>query len=119
MVNKQFCLSVETLDWQATIDLYDRLTTLAQDTEEGLDSDATLRIGGRSLIVAQTTSNVAESAVLSTSVVALVILGMLVGTHNSTEEFQTRSWKRFRFMDSSHDGCWMGLRYYGLYRIPN
>ena len=76
----------ETLDWQATIDLYDRLTTLAQDTEEGLDSDATLRIGGRSLIVAQTTSNVAESAVLSTSVVALVILGMLVGIHTTRQK---------------------------------
>ena len=76
----------ETLDWQATIDLYDRLTTLAQDTEGALDSDATLRIGGRSLIVAQTTSNVAESAVLSTSVVALVILGMLVGIHTTRQK---------------------------------
>ncbi len=76
----------ETLDWQATIDLYDRLTLAAQSTEDSLESDATLRIGGRSLIVAQTTSDVAESAVISTSVVAFVILGMLVGIHTTRQK---------------------------------
>ena len=76
----------ETLDWQATIDLYDRLTAAAQGTEDAIESDATLRIGGRSLIVAQTTSDVAESAVLSTSVVAFVILGMLVGIHTTRQK---------------------------------
>jgi predicted RND superfamily exporter protein len=76
----------ETLDWQATIDLYDRLSASTQITEDSLDSDATLRIGGRSLIVAQTTSDVAESAVLSTSVVAFVILGMLVGIHTTRQK---------------------------------
>jgi predicted RND superfamily exporter protein len=76
----------ETLDWQATIDLYDRLSASTQLTEDSLDSDATLRIGGRSLIVAQTTSDVAESAVLSTSVVAFVILGMLVGIHTTRQK---------------------------------
>ena len=76
----------ETLDWQATIDLYDRLTAAAQGTEDTIESDATLRIGGRSLIVAQTTSDVAESAVLSTSVVAFVILGMLVGIHTTRQK---------------------------------
>ena len=76
----------ETLDWQATIDLYDRLTLTLQDTEDSLDSDATLRIGGRSLIVAQTSADVAESAVISTSVVALVILGMLVGIHTTRQK---------------------------------
>jgi predicted RND superfamily exporter protein len=76
----------ETLDWQATIDLYERLSASTQITEDSLDSDATLRIGGRSLIVAQTTSDVAESAVLSTSVVAFVILGMLVGIHTTRQK---------------------------------
>ncbi len=76
----------ETIDWQATIDLYDRLTLALQDAEDSLENDATLRIGGRSLIVAQTSADVAESAVISTSVVAFVILGMLVGIHTTRQK---------------------------------
>mgnify|MGYP001236649099 CR=1 FL=1 len=76
----------ETLDWQATIDLYDRLLVLLADTESTLEGDVELRVGGRSLIVAQTTANVADSAVLSTSVVAFVILGMLVAIHTTRQK---------------------------------
>ena len=76
----------ETLDWQATIDLYERLSLALDDTEDSLEGDANLRIGGRSLIVAQTTSDVAESAVLSTSVVAFVILAMLVAIHTTRQK---------------------------------
>jgi predicted RND superfamily exporter protein len=71
----------ETLDWQATIDLNDRMIDALENAEGELDSDATLRVGGRSLILAQTTSDVADSAILSTGIVAVVILFMLVGIH--------------------------------------
>jgi predicted RND superfamily exporter protein len=72
----------ETLDWQATIDLNDRMITALQEAEEGLEGEAQLRVGGRSLILAQTTSDVADSAILSTGIVAGVILVMLVGIHS-------------------------------------
>ncbi|MDA8556597.1 hypothetical protein N9K73_04435, partial [Candidatus Poseidoniales archaeon] len=38
----------ETLDWQATIDLNDRMIDALKNAEGELDSDATLRVGGRS-----------------------------------------------------------------------
>ena len=72
----------ETLDWQATIDLNERLIDALTAAEDEVESDATLRVGGRSLILAQTTSDVADSAILSTGIVAGVILLMLVGIHS-------------------------------------
>ena len=72
----------ETLDWQATIDLNERMIDALTAAEDELESDATLRVGGRSLILAQTTSDVADSAILSTGIVAGVILLMLVGIHS-------------------------------------
>jgi predicted RND superfamily exporter protein len=71
----------ETLDWQATIDLNQRMIDALDAAEDGLEGDAELRVGGRSLILAQTTSDVADSAILSTGIVAVVILLMLVGIH--------------------------------------
>ena len=53
-----------------------------ESAEEGLEGDANLRVGGRSLILAQTTSDVADSAIMSTGIVAVVILMMLVGIHS-------------------------------------
>ena len=50
--------------------------------DRGLEGDANLRVGGRSLILAQTTSDVADSAIMSTGIVAVVILMMLVGIHS-------------------------------------
>lgn len=72
----------ETLDWQATIDLNQRMIDSLESAEEGLEGDANLRVGGRSLILAQTTSDVADSAIMSTGIVAVVILMMLVGIHS-------------------------------------
>ena len=72
----------ETLDWQATIDLNERMLDALNAAEDELESDASLRFGGRSLILAQTTSDVADSAILSTGIVAGVILLMLVGIHS-------------------------------------
>ena len=72
----------QTLDWQATIDLNQRMIDSLESAEEGLEGDANLRVGGRSLILAQTTSDVADSAIMSTGIVAVVILMMLVGIHS-------------------------------------
>ncbi|MDG1559039.1 MAG: MMPL family transporter, partial [Candidatus Poseidoniaceae archaeon] len=76
----------ETLDWQATIDLNNRMIDALGTAEDELESDATLRVGGRSLILAQTTSDVADSAILSTGIVAVVILLMLVGIHTVRQQ---------------------------------
>ena len=61
---------------------------LAQSIEAALDElsdeiggDYTLRLSGRALINAQTTSDVATASVQSTGIVAVVILFMLVGIH--------------------------------------
>ncbi len=67
-----------TLDWQATVDLTEEIETTLSGVEK--DQEAVeLRISGRSLINAQTTSDVAEASIVSTTVVAAVILFMLIG----------------------------------------
>ena len=70
-----------TLDWQATVDLDARINELLQQTEEEFTDEGDLRLSGRSLINAQTTSDVAASSIQSTAIVAIVILVMLVSIH--------------------------------------
>ena len=73
---------LDTLDWAATVELAESieeaLNALADDTD-----GFTLRLSGRSLINAQTTSDVASASIESTAIVAVVILFMLVGIHTS------------------------------------
>ena len=67
-----------TLDWKATVDLTEELEAML----DVLQSDQTvveLQLSGRSLINAQTTSDVATASIQSTTIVAIVILFMLVG----------------------------------------
>ena len=71
-----------TLDWQATVDLNDRIEELLSQVEGEIPDDGTLKVSGRSLINAQTTSDVAASSVQSTAIVAIVILVMLVSIHS-------------------------------------
>ena len=71
-----------TLDWKATVDLTKRIENIMSDTEENMPDDGILRISGRSLINAQTTSDVAKSSIQSTAIVAMVILIMLVSIHS-------------------------------------
>ena len=66
-----------TLDWQATVDLTDEIETMLANVQHE-QSVVELRISGRSLINAQTTSDVAQASILSTTVVATVILLMLI-----------------------------------------
>ena len=75
-----------TLDWQATVDLTERIEQLLSDTELQIPDDGTLRVSGRSLINAQTTSDVAASSIQSTSIVAIVILVMLVSIHSFRQQ---------------------------------
>lgn len=70
-----------TLDWQATVDLDARINELLQLIEVQFTDDGELRLSGRSLINAQTTSDVAASSIQSTAIVAIVILIMLVSIH--------------------------------------
>ena len=71
-----------TLDWQATVDLNERIEELLSQVEGEIPDDGTLKVSGRSLINAQTTSDVAASSIQSTAIVAIVILVMLVSIHS-------------------------------------
>ena len=71
-----------TLDWQATVDLNDRIEQILDEVEQEIPDDGKLRVSGRSLINAQTTSDVAASSIQSTALVAIVILVMLVSIHS-------------------------------------
>ena len=68
-----------TLDWQATADFESDLSANLADIADESDGDFTVQLSGRSLILAQVTADVADSAVISTGTVAAVILLMLVG----------------------------------------
>ena len=67
--------SAATLDWSDTVEYEGRLTTAL----DGLDTEGEVGIAGRPLILAQVTEGVASAAVMSTGIVATVILIMLVG----------------------------------------
>ena len=68
-----------TLDWQATADFETELSDDLADLAKDSDGDFTVQLSGRSLILAQVTADVADSAILSTGTVAGVILLMLIG----------------------------------------
>ncbi len=68
-----------TLDWQATADFESDLSSDLSDLAKESDGEFTVKLSGRSLILAQITADVADSAILSTGTVAGVILLMLVG----------------------------------------
>jgi len=65
-----------TLDWSATSEFESELSSSLSNEAE--NTDFILRVSGRSLILAQITSDVADAATLSTTIVAGVILVMLL-----------------------------------------
>jgi len=73
----------DTLDWASTVDLAESIEAALADLEDEIGDGFTLRLSGRSLINAQTTSDVASASVQSTAIVAVVILFMLVGIHSA------------------------------------
>ena len=73
----------DTLDWAATVDLAESIEAALADLEGDIGEEFTLRLSGRSLINAQTTSDVASASVQSTAIVAVVILFMLIGIHTT------------------------------------
>ena len=75
-----------TLDWGATVAFESELSENLSQLEEERGSEYIIRISGRSLIVAQITEDVAESAVISTVTVAGVILVMLVGINTARQK---------------------------------
>jgi len=68
-----------TLDWKATVDFQETLTSALDTIAEQGGNEYNIRLSGRSLILAQITEDVADSAILSTVTVAGVILVMLIG----------------------------------------
>ena len=83
-----------TLDWQATVDLTQRIEDLLAQTEESFPQEGELRVSGRSLINAQTTSEVAASSIQSTAIVAIVILIMLIAIHTTRQKDITQGFAR-------------------------
>jgi len=71
----------ETLDWAATVAFAERMDASLVDMSQNIDDDFSLSLSGRSLIQAQTTSDVANASIQSTAIVAIVILLMLTSIH--------------------------------------
>ena len=71
----------DTLGWSATVDLAESIEATLNELSTEAGDGFTLRLSGRALINAQTTSDVASASVQSTGIVAFVILFMLVGIH--------------------------------------
>lgn len=71
----------DTLGWSATVDLAESIEATLEELSNDAGDGFTLRLSGRALINAQTTSDVASASVQSTGIVAVVILVMLVGIH--------------------------------------
>ena len=106
-----------TLDWQATVDLNDRIEQILDEVEQEIPDDGKLRVSGRSLINAQTTSDVAASSIQSTALVAIVILVMLVSIHSYRQRFNSGTLQRCSLMDSANDGCLLGVWNHGIHRL--
>jgi predicted RND superfamily exporter protein len=75
-----------TLDWGATVIFEGELSDALSQLEGDMPGDYSIRISGRSLITAQITADVADSAVISTATVAGVILVMLVGINTARQK---------------------------------
>ena len=67
-----------TLDWQDTADFESALSFELEKLAKDSGGDFKVQLSGRSLILAQITADVADSAILSTGTVAGVILLMLI-----------------------------------------
>ena len=76
----------DTLGWGATVELAESIEATLEDLSNDAGDAFTLRLSGRALINAQTTSDVASASVQSTGIVAFVILFMLVGIHTVRNE---------------------------------
>jgi len=75
-----------TLDWEATAEFESELSDSLSSLEDDRVGEYSIQISGRSLILAQVTADVADSAVLSTATVAGVILIMLVGINTARQK---------------------------------
>ena len=75
-----------TLDWQDAVDFESELSSRLSDVSEINDNNFEAKISGRSLILAQVTADVADSAVISTATVAGVILFMLIAINSVRQQ---------------------------------
>lgn len=71
-----------TLDWQDAVDFEVSLSEKLADVTEDHQGNFDAKLSGRSLILAQVTADVADSAVISTATVAGVILLMLISINS-------------------------------------
>jgi predicted RND superfamily exporter protein len=83
-----------TLDWQSTADFESLLSSELSILTKDYNDKYSIQLSGRSLILAQITADVADSAILSTATVAGVILIMLVGINTVRQQNLTRGFAR-------------------------
>ncbi|GIS27358.1 MAG: hypothetical protein CM15mP128_1170 [Methanobacteriota archaeon] len=73
----------ETAAWDEVVAFAENTAEALDDAEEDLEGTQELALAGRSLVNAQTTADVASASILSTGIVAGVILVMLIGIHTT------------------------------------
>ena len=108
MVNKLDFVPGKYPRLASTVDLTQRIEDLLAQTEESFPQEGELRVSGRSLINAQTTSEVAASSIQSTAIVAIVILIMLIAIIQR-QKTSLKALLEASFLDSSNDGSMLGL----------
>ena len=106
----------ETAAWDEVVAFAENTAEALDDAEEGLQGSQELALAGRSLVNAQTTADVASASILSTGIVAGVILVMLIGIHTTRQRNRARpvAWR----------GLWVPLmmvvasvRHHGFHRL--
>ena len=75
-----------TLDWQDAVDFESSLSEKLDKISSNQGDEYEVKVSGRSLILAQVTEDVANSAVISTATVAGVILFMLIAINTARQE---------------------------------
>ena len=84
----------ETAAWDEVVAFAENTAVALDTAEEGLEGSQELALAGRSLVNAQTTADVASASILSTGIVAGVILVMLVGIHTTRQRNFVRGLSR-------------------------
>ena len=84
----------ETAAWDEVVAFAENTAEALDDAEAGLEGSQELALAGRSLVNAQTTADVASASILSTGIVAGVILVMLIGIHTTRQRNFVRGLSR-------------------------
>ena len=91
------------------------MSNALQEISDNSNGEYEVMLSGRSLITAQVTADVANSAVISTGTVAGVILFMLIAINSTRDKNVVSGKERSNHLDSSNGCGGLGLRNNGPY----